>query len=72
MRWRTADGGSTTGPKRKGPYADWLQAQIRFRHLFLPGQEGLLADLQAEVDRDWAVLEAKCGGNIGPATHTVD
>ena len=44
----------------------------RFRHLFRPGQEGLLADLQAEVDRDWAVLEAKCGGDIGPATHTVE
>ena len=29
-----------------------LQAQIRFRHLFRLGQEGLLADLQAEVDRD--------------------
>ena len=58
-------------PKGKG-LKRRLQAQIRFRHLFRPGQEGLLADLQAEVDRDWAVLEAKCGGNIGPATHTVE
>ena len=53
--------------QREKAYADWLQAQIRFRHLFRPGQEGLLADLQAEADRDWAVLGAKCGGNIGPA-----
>ena len=54
-------------PREKKPYADWLKVQTRFKHLFRPGQEDFLADLQAEVDRDWADLTARCGGNVGPA-----
>ncbi len=54
-------------PKEKKPYRDWLKVQARFKHLFRPDQEALIADLQAEVDRRWEELLARCGGNVGPA-----
>jgi pyruvate ferredoxin oxidoreductase beta subunit len=43
-------------PKEKKPLVEWLKPQGRFAHLFKPGNEGILADLQAEVDRKWADL----------------
>ncbi|MGE5598340.1 MAG: thiamine pyrophosphate-dependent enzyme [Bacteroidota bacterium] len=54
-------------PREKKAYAEWLKAQTRFKHLFHPGNEELLADLQAEIDRDWERLLARCGENVGPA-----
>ena len=54
-------------PREKKPYADWLRTQARFKHLFRPGFEDLLGQLQAEVDRAWENLQAQCGENIGPA-----
>ncbi len=46
-------------PRTKKPVADYLKTQERFRHLFKPGNEQLLADIQAEVDRRWELLLAK-------------
>lgn len=46
-------------PKEKKPISEFLKAQDRFRHLFRPGNEGMLSDLQAEVDRKWEELVAR-------------
>ena len=46
-------------PKAKKPLVDWLKPQGRFRHLFKPGNEGILEQLQAEVDRRWDTLLAR-------------
>ncbi|NQT87454.1 pyruvate ferredoxin oxidoreductase [bacterium] len=46
-------------PKEKKPLIDWLQAQGRFKHLFTPGNESIIEELQAEVDRKWAILLAR-------------
>ena len=35
-------------------------ANSRFKHLFKPGNEDLLAQFQAEVDRRWEDLQYKC------------
>lgn len=40
-------------PKKKLPIEDFLRPQGRFKHLFKPGKEQLVADIQAEVDRRW-------------------
>jgi pyruvate ferredoxin oxidoreductase beta subunit len=51
----------TYDPKdKKIPMADWLKEQGRFKHLFKPGNEKLLAEIQAEVDQDWHNLKALC------------
>jgi pyruvate ferredoxin oxidoreductase beta subunit len=49
----------TFRPKEKKPLVDFLKAQGRFKHLFTPEHESVLARLQDEVDRDWAALEAR-------------
>jgi len=43
-------------PKEKKPLVEWLKPQGRFAHLFKPGGEKVIAELQAEVDRRWADL----------------
>jgi len=43
-------------PKEKKPVLEWLKRQGRFAHLFKPGGEQILAEIQAEVDRKWAEL----------------
>ncbi|MFH0887004.1 MAG: thiamine pyrophosphate-dependent enzyme [bacterium] len=48
-------------PKEKKPIIEYLKAQGRFRHLFKPGNEALLTQIQAEVDRNWEELLARCG-----------
>ena len=40
-------------PKKKLPIEDFLRPQGRFKHLFKPGKDDLIADIQAEVDRRW-------------------
>lgn len=47
-------------PKEKSSYIDWLRRQNRFRHLFRPENTHLLAELQAEVDRNWESILRKC------------
>ena len=47
-------------PKHKLPLEDFLRKQGRFKHLFKPGNEELLAAFQAEVDKRWEELLKKC------------
>ena len=46
----------TYKPKDKKPVAEFLKVQGRFKHLFKPGNEKLLEDIQAEVDARWERL----------------
>ncbi len=46
-------------PRKKLPIEDFLRPQGRFKHLFKPGKEQLIADIQAEVDRRWDDLLRK-------------
>ena len=55
-------------PKEKRPLLDWIKPQGRFRHLFKPGNEGILEQLQAEVDRKWAALLAREAASQAAAT----
>lgn len=48
-------------PKQKLPVEAYLKPQGRFKHLFKPGNEHLIADIQKEVDRKWDALLKKCG-----------
>jgi pyruvate ferredoxin oxidoreductase beta subunit len=47
----------TFKPKEKKPIVDFLKPQGRFKHLFKPENEGLLAKIQADIDRDWERLQ---------------
>ena len=47
-------------PKKKLPIEDFLKPQGRFKHLFKPGNEELIEQFQAEVDRRWEELQYKC------------
>ncbi len=47
-------------PKKKLPIEDFLRPQKRFKHLFKPGREELLARFQTEVDRQWEALRRRC------------
>ena len=47
-------------PKKKLPIEDFLKPQGRFKHLFKPGNESLLEEFQAEVDRRWEDIQYKC------------
>lgn len=42
------------------PIEEFLKPQGRFKHLFAPGNEALLAEIQADVDRSWDALMARC------------
>ncbi len=48
-------------PKNKLPVEDFLRSQKRFKHLFTPDGEELIAQFQAEVDKRWEELKKKCG-----------
>lgn len=43
-------------PKNKLPVRDFLKPQNRFKHLFRAGNEGLLEEIQQEIDIRWAEL----------------
>ncbi len=43
-------------PKNKLPIEEFLKLQGRFRHLFKPGNEALIAEIQKDVDEKWAQL----------------
>jgi pyruvate ferredoxin oxidoreductase beta subunit len=47
--------------KEKKPVAEWFKPQARFRHLFRPGNEELLEEIQRDVDTRWERLLALCG-----------
>ena len=42
------------------PLEDFLRPQGRFKHLFAPGNEGLLEELQQECDEYYAYVERMC------------
>lgn len=46
----------TYKPREKKPVVEFLKVQGRFRHLFQPGNEGLVEEIQKEVDRRWEQL----------------
>ena len=46
----------TTMPKEKKPLTEFMEPQGRFKHLFKPGQEGMLAEAQSHVDSGWERL----------------
>lgn len=53
----------TFKPKEKKPIVEFLKPQGRFKHLFKPENEGLLAQIQSDIDADWERLlkEEACG-----------
>jgi pyruvate ferredoxin oxidoreductase beta subunit len=51
---------SVTRENRK-PVEEFLKPQGRFAHLFKPGNEELLASVQAEVDRNFEYVLKRCG-----------
>lgn len=54
-------------PREKKPVVELLKQQDRFRHLFKPGNEKLLEEIQADVDKNWETLLDRCGEKIGGA-----
>src|SRR5581483_6775829 len=56
-RWRL-----TYEPAEKQPVEPWLREQKRFAHLFQPGAEDVLDEIQRRVDADWERLVERCGG----------
>ncbi len=50
----------TYEPKKKLPIEDFLREQGRFKHLFKPGNEDLIAAFQEEVDKRWEDLLYRC------------
>ena len=47
-------------PRTKLPIEDFLREQGRFKHLFKKGNEYLIEQFQAEVDRRWENLKYRC------------
>ncbi len=47
-------------PKTKLPVEEFLKTQGRFKHMFNKGNEHLIEEFQAEVDRRWEDLLFKC------------
>ena len=43
-------------PKERTPIEPWLKQQGRFKHLFRPGNEQLLEEIQQQIDADWEKL----------------
>ncbi len=59
----------TYKPRVKRPIVDFLKPQGRFRHLFQPGNEGLLEEIQKDVDQKWErLLAEEAMTNQEPAT----
>jgi pyruvate ferredoxin oxidoreductase beta subunit len=50
----------TYTPEHKVPVEEWLRPQKRFAHLFAAGAASLRAEIQAQVDADWAELLERC------------
>jgi pyruvate ferredoxin oxidoreductase beta subunit len=51
----------TYHPKKKLPVEDFLVKQGRFKHMFVPGCEWMIADVQQTIDKKWNVLLERCG-----------
>jgi pyruvate ferredoxin oxidoreductase beta subunit len=46
----------TAVPREKKPLTEFLKPQGRFKHMFLPGNEWMLAEAQQQVDASWEKL----------------
>jgi pyruvate ferredoxin oxidoreductase beta subunit len=49
-------------PKHKKPIIEWLKAQGRFKHIV--DNEAAVAEIQAEIDKNWEDLLRLCGEEI--------
>ena len=47
-------------PKDKKPVEEYLKMQGRFAHMFKPGNEWMIEQVQKEVDKNWEELLALC------------
>ena len=47
--------------RERKPITDFLETQGRFKHLFKPENEALLAEIQQDVDDYWAYIQGRCG-----------
>jgi len=47
----------TSRPTQKKPVTEYLKAQRRFEHLFLPENKHIIDELQRKVDEDWERLQ---------------
>ena len=54
-KWR-----QTVQVRERKPIEEFLKPQGRFKHLFAPGNEELLKEVQAEVDRYWDYIQLRC------------
>jgi pyruvate ferredoxin oxidoreductase beta subunit len=52
-------------PLRPLPIEAWLTPQGRFRHLLAPEQAERLAEIQRQVDEEWAALQERCAADAG-------
>ncbi len=43
-------------PREKKPVTEWLNSQGRFKHLSSPKNEGLIEQIQQDIDRRWELL----------------
>ena len=59
-------------PTEKKPLSEWLKPQGRFRHLFKGDHEGLIDQIQDEVDRDWQKLLKRAGDAIPEFAGPID
>ncbi len=50
----------TYEPKKKLPIEEFLKPQGRFAHLFKPGNECLIEEIQKDIDLQWERLLKKC------------
>lgn len=50
----------TYEPKEKKPVEEYLKLQGRFAHMFKPGNEWMIEQMQKEVDRNWEDLLKLC------------
>lgn len=50
----------TVRVRNRKPVEEFLEPQGRFRHLFKPENAELLASIQADVDRNWEYVLARC------------
>jgi pyruvate ferredoxin oxidoreductase beta subunit len=56
----------TYRPESPVPVEDWLRLQQRFAHLLRDENRGHLAEIQQQVEADWAALLERC--EPAPAT----
>ena len=54
----------TYKPREKKPIVEWLKTQGRFKHLFKPGNQELLEEIQKRIDLEWEKLLGLDGKRI--------